>query len=74
MSFIDDFKKVDKIMSKYTPIFFMIIYGGICGAYFVGGDNFFDIIPKDILVIIVIGFILTNQAIIVSFLTYYKEK
>ena len=74
MGLIDDFKKVDKIMNKYTPMFFIFIYGGICGAYFVGGDDFFDIIPKDILVIIVTGFILVNQTIIVSFLTYYKEK
>ena len=41
MGVIDDFKKVDKIMSKYTPIFFMIIYGGICGAKKIG-DEFYD--------------------------------
>ena len=31
-------------MNKYTPMLFIFIYGGICGAYFVGGDDFFDII------------------------------
>jgi len=69
MGFFQDMMSIDKILSKYTPIFGVIIYGGFMGWFWFGGrEPIFNSFYQDITFLM----ILANQAVIVGYQTWHK--
>ena len=69
MGIIDKLKTADKKASKYFPIFGILIYGFLCGFKWPGNEFIWNSMAQDI----VIGLILLNQGVIVSYITFYRE-
>ena len=69
MGFFQDMMSIDKILSKYTPIFGVIIYGGFMGWFWFGErEPIFNSFYQDITFLM----ILANQAVIVGYQTWHK--
>ena len=69
MNIIYKIKILDKTTSKYFPIFAILSYGLICGFMWPGNKFIWNSMIQDIIV----GFVLLNQAVFISYLTFYKE-
>ena len=69
MGIIDKVKNVDKIASKYFVPFSIIVYGFLLFWNFSSGQSIFSSTLQDVSVL----FILLNQGVIVSYLTWYKD-
>ena len=69
MGIIDKVKNVDKITSKYFVPFSIIVYVFLLGWNFSAGQSIFSSTMQDVSVL----FILLNQGVIVSYLTWYKD-
>jgi hypothetical protein len=69
MGIIDKVKNVDKIASKYFVPFSIIVYGFLLFWNFLSGQSIFSSTLQDVSVL----FILVNQGVIVSYLTWYKD-
>ena len=69
MGIFEKIKNIDKKTSKYFPIFTILIYGLICGFKWPANEFIWKSLGQDI----TIGLILLNQAVIVSYLTFYKN-
>ena len=56
MAFFQDMMSIDKILSKYTPIFGVIIYGGFMGWFWFGGrEPIFNSFYQDITFLMILA-------------------
>ena len=69
MGIVEDVKAIDKIASKYFVVFSIIAYGFIFGWNYQSGETIFSSITQDISIL----FILVNQGVIISYITWYKD-
>ena len=69
MGIIEKLKTADKKASKYFPIFGILIYGFLCGFKWSGNEFIWNSMAQDI----IIGLILLNQGVIVSYITFYRD-
>ena len=69
MGIVEDVKAIDKIASKYFVVFSIIAYGFLFGWNYQSGETIFSSITQDISIL----FILVNQGVIVSYITWYKD-
>ena len=69
MGFVSKIKKIDKITSKYFVLFSIIVYTFLFGWHYSSGESIFSSIIQDVCVL----FILVNQGVIISYLTWYKD-
>ena len=69
MGIIEKLKSADKKASKYFPIFGILIYGFLCGFKWSGNEFIWNSMAQDI----VIGLIILNQGVIVSYITFYRN-
>ena len=69
MGIIEDVKAIDKIASKYFVVFSIIAYGFLFGWNYQSGETIFSSITQDISIL----FILVNQGVIISYITWYKD-
>tara|TARA_B100000941_G_C28263030_1_gene427554 strand:- start:145 stop:360 length:216 start_codon:yes stop_codon:yes gene_type:complete len=70
MGIIESVYKIDKMTSKYFVPFSIAAYGFLLGWNYSMGENIFSSITQDISIL----FILVNQGVIISYLTWYKER
>ena len=69
MGIVEDVKAIDKIASKYFVVFSIIAYGFLFGWNYQSGEAIFSSITQDISIL----FILVNQGVIISDITWYKD-
>ena len=69
MGIVEDVKAIDKVASKYFVIFSIIAYGFLFGWNYQSGETIFSSITQDISIL----FILVNQGVIISYITWYKD-
>ena len=69
MGIVEDVKAIDKVASKYFVVFSIIAYGFLFGWNYQSGETIFSSITQDISIL----FILVNQGVIISYLTWYKD-
>ncbi|MBJ13588.1 MAG: hypothetical protein CMG62_11035 [Candidatus Marinimicrobia bacterium] len=70
MGFIKDLIKADKLISKFFPLLSVAIFCSFIGFKWASSNSHvFSSFSQDLAIL----FILTNQAVIVSYQTYYKE-
>ena len=70
MDIVKKVKDIDKITSKYFVLFSIIVYGFLFGWYYKGGQSIFSSTMQDVSIL----FILLNQGVIISYLTWYKDE
>ena len=70
MDIVKKVKDIDKITSKYFVLFSIIVYGFLFGWYYQSGQSIFSSIMQDVSIL----FILLNQGVIISYLTWYKDE
>ena len=70
MGIIESVYKIDKMTSKYFVPFSVAAYGFLFGWNYSMGENIFSSITRDISILL----ILVNQGVIISYLTWYKER
>ena len=69
MGIVEDVKAIDKIASKYFVVFSIIAYGFLFGWNYQSEETIFSSITQDISIL----FILVNQGVIISYITWYKD-
>ncbi len=69
MGIVEDVKAIDKVASKYFVLFSIIAYGFLFGWNYQSGETIFSSITQDISIL----FILMNQGVIISYITWYKD-
>ena len=69
MGIIEKVKELDKMSSKYKVPFTIVAFGFAFGWTYTGGGTIFSSLMQDISIF----FILVNQAVIISYLTCYKD-
>ena len=69
MRIVEDVKAIDKVASKYFVVFSIIAYGFLFGWNYQSGETIFSSITQDISIL----FILVNQGVIISYITWYKD-
>ena len=69
MGIVEDVKTIDKVASKYFVVFSIIAYGFLFGWNYQSGETIFLSITQDISIL----FILVNQGVIISYITWYKD-
>ena len=69
MGIVEDVKAIDKVASKYFVVFSIIAYGFLFGWNYQSGETIFSSIKQDISIL----FILVNQGVIISYITWYKD-
>ena len=69
MGFIEKVKEIDKMSSKYKVPFTIVAFGFAFGWTYTGGGTIFSSLMQDISIF----FILVNQGVIISYLTWYKD-
>ena len=69
MGIVENVKAIDKIASKYFVVFSIIAYGFLFGWNYQSGETIFSSIKQDISIL----FILVNQGVIISYITWYKD-
>jgi len=69
MGIVEDVKAIDKVASKYFVVFSIIAYGFLFGWSYQSGETIFSSITQDISIL----FILVNQGVIISYITWYKD-
>ena len=69
MGIVEDVKALDKVASKYFVVFSIIAYGFLFGWNYQSGETIFSSITQDISIL----FILVNQGVIISYITWYKD-
>tara|TARA_Y100000814_G_scaffold68737_1_gene42550 strand:+ start:63 stop:272 length:210 start_codon:yes stop_codon:yes gene_type:complete len=69
MGIVENVKAIDKIASKYFVVFSIIAYGFLFGWNYQSGETIFSSITQDISIL----FILVNQGVIISYITWYKD-
>ena len=69
MSIIKQVIEFDKIKSKYFIPFTIVVFGFVFGWTYSGGETIFSSLMQDISIF----FILVNQGVIISYLTWYKD-
>ena len=69
MSVINRVKAIDKITSKYFIVFSIVFFGFVFGWKYSSGETIFSSLMQDISIF----FILINQGVIISYLTWYKD-
>ncbi|RPH06849.1 MAG: hypothetical protein CBC06_000770 [bacterium TMED46] len=69
MGIVEDVKAIDKVASKYFVVFSIIAYGFLFGWNYQSGETIFSSITQDISIL----FILVNQGVIISYITWYKD-
>ena len=68
MSLVQKVKEIDKITSKYFIPFSIVFFAFAFGWTYAGGETIFSSLMQDISIF----FILINQGVIISYLTWYK--
>ena len=69
MGIVENVKAMDKIASKYFVVFSITVYGFLFGWSYQSGETIFSSITQDISIL----FILVNQGVIISYITWYKD-
>jgi len=69
VSIIKQVIEFDKIKSKYFIPFTIVVFGFVFGWNYTGGKTIFSSLMQDISIF----FILVNQGVIISYLTWYKD-
>ena len=69
MGIVGNVKAIDKVASKYFVVFSIIAYGFLFGWNYQSGETIFSSITQDISIL----FILVNQGVIISYITWYKD-
>tara|TARA_B100000676_G_scaffold38536_1_gene36407 strand:- start:5072 stop:5281 length:210 start_codon:yes stop_codon:yes gene_type:complete len=69
MDIVEKVKRFDKMTSKYFVPFSIIVYASIFGWNYSAGTNIFSSFLQDV----IIFFILVNQGVIISYITWYKD-
>ena len=69
MGIVEDVKAIDKVASKYFVVFSIIAYGFLFGWNYQSGETIFSSITQDVSIL----FILVNQGVIISYITWYKD-
>tara|TARA_B100000427_G_C15381611_1_gene539183 strand:+ start:316 stop:561 length:246 start_codon:yes stop_codon:yes gene_type:complete len=69
MGIIEKVKEIDKMSSKYFIPFTILVFGFAFGWTYTGGETIFSSLMQDISIF----FILVNQGVIISYLTWYKD-
>ena len=69
MDIVEKVKRLDKMTSKYFVPFSIIDYALIFGWNYSAGTNIFSSFLQDM----IIFFILVNQGVIISYITWYKD-
>ena len=69
MDIIEKIKEIDKMSSKYKVPFTIVAFGFAFGWTYTGGGTIFSSLMQDISIF----FILVNQRVIISYLTWYKD-
>ena len=69
MGIIEKVKEIDKMSSKYKVPFTIVAFGFAFGWTYTGGGTIFSSLMLDISIF----FILVNQGVIISYLTWYKD-
>ena len=69
MGIIEKVKEIDKMSSKYKVPFTIVAFGFAFGWTYTGGGTIFSSLMQDISIF----FILVNQGVIISYLTWYKD-
>ena len=69
MSIIKQVIEFDKMTSKYFIPFTIVVFGFVFGWTYSGGETIFSSLMQDISIF----FILVNQGVIISYLTWYKD-
>ena len=68
MGLVQKIKEIDKITSKYFIPFSIVFFAFTFGWTYAGGETIFSSLMQDISIF----FILINQGVIISYLTWYK--
>ena len=68
MGLVQKIKEIDKITSKYFIPFSIVFFAFTFGWTYAGGKTIFSSLTQDISIF----FILINQGVIISYLTWYK--
>ena len=69
MGITEKVKEIDKMSSKYFIPFTIVVFGFVFGWTYTGGGTIFSSLMQDISIF----FILVNQGVIISYLTWYKD-
>ena len=69
MGIVEKVKEFDKMSSKYFIPFSIIFFAVVFGWKYAGGETIFSSLMQDISIF----FILVNQGVIISYLTWYKD-
>ena len=69
MGITEKVKEIDKMSSKYKVPFTIVAFGFAFGWTYTGGGTIFSSLMQDISIF----FILVNQGVIISYLTWYKD-
>ena len=69
MGITEKIKEIDKMSSKYKVPFTIVAFGFAFGWTYTGGGTIFSSLMQDISIF----FILVNQGVIISYLTWYKD-
>tara|TARA_B100000575_G_C22867949_1_gene506732 strand:- start:11 stop:220 length:210 start_codon:yes stop_codon:yes gene_type:complete len=69
MGMVEKVKKIDKMLSKYFVPFSTVLFAFVFGWKYTGGETIFSSLLQDISIF----FILINQGVIISYLTWYKD-
>ena len=70
MGAVEKVKAFDKMSSKYFIPFSIIFFAVVFGWKYAGGETIFSSLMQDISIF----FILVNQGVIISYLTWYKDE
>ena len=68
MGIVQKVKEIDKVTSKYFVPFSIVFFAFVFGWNYAGGETIFSSLMQDISIF----FILINQGVIISYLTWYK--
>ena len=66
---VEKVKEFDKMSSKYFIPFTIMFFGFAFGWTYTGGGTIFSSLMQDVSIF----FILVNQGVIISYLTWYKD-
>ncbi len=69
MDIVEKVKEIDKTLSKYFILFSIVFFAFVFGWTYTGGETIFSSLMQDISIF----FILVNQGVIISYLTWYKD-
>ena len=69
MSIVEKVKELDKMSSKYFIPFSIVFFSFVFGWTYASGETIFSSLMQDISIF----FILVNQGVIISYLTWYKD-